>query len=177
MSKNIKLIGNKSNLVKQGRNLKPNSYSLTPARGFILPFAVLLSGILLAIGLAVFNLILKQSILASSGRESQFAFYAADSGAECALFWDAKQGIFPTSSDSALYGGAASCGGVSIMPFDSVVRTGSAATTTFDIDTATHCVIVTVAKFGESTKIESEGFNTCNTADPRRVERAIRIVY
>lgn len=157
------------------RRLPATSYRLQA--GFILPFAVLLSGVLLAIGLAVFNIIIKQTILASSARESQFAFYAADSGTECALFWDAKQGIFPTSSESSIYSGAASCSGVSITPFDSVVRTGNAATTTFDINTANQCIVVTVAKYGANTKIESEGFNTCSTADPRRVERAVRITY
>lgn len=148
-------------------------------RGFILPFAVLISGVILAVGLAVFNLILKEILLSSSGRESQFAFYAADTGGECALFWDAKQGIFPTSSQSLVYGGSASCAGVSIVPFTSSIGTVDAATTTFNIDNGGYCVTVTVAKSngGNNTKIESEGFNTCDVTNPRRVERAIRILY
>lgn len=147
--------------------------------GFILPFAVLISGVILAVGLAVFNLILKEILLSSSGRESQFAFYAADTGGECALFWDAKQGIFPTSSQSLVYTGAASCAGVSITPFLSSIGTTEAATTTFEIDNDQYCIRVTVAKSGGGsvTKIESEGFNTCDVTNPRRVERAIRILY
>lgn len=146
-------------------------------RGFILPFAVLLSGVILAIGLSTFNIIIKEVILSSSGRESQFAFYSADTGAECALYWDAKQGIFPTSSQSTLYTGSALCGGVSIIPFSSSAGNSNAATTTFNVTSGDYCAKVTVAKFGLNTKIESEGYNTCSTADPRRVERAIRVTY
>lgn len=147
------------------------------ARGFILPFSVILSGVLLSMGLAVFNIVIKEIILSSSARDSQFAFYAADTGGECALYWDAKFGIFATSSQSAPYTGAASCGGVSIMPFTSVVGNATAATTTFVFANENYCARVTVAKYGLNTKVESEGFNTCNTSDPRRVERAVRILY
>ncbi len=160
-----------------GLNAKRYTLNATRNRGFILPFAILLSGVILSIGLAVFNLIIKEVILASSGRESQFAFYAADTGGECALFWDAKQRIFPTSSGSTVYGGPATCGGVSIMPFTSVVGTPSAATTTFNLQSVDYCVKVTVSKYGENTKIESKGYNTCTITDPRRIERAIRILY
>ena len=150
----------------------------TRERGFLLPFAVLLAGVLLSIGLAVFNIIIKEIILSSSGRDSQFAFYAADTGGECALNWDAKYGIFATSSLSVPYAGTANCGGVAITPFTSVVGNFSSATTTFTFSNANYCAIVTVAKWPpNNTKIESEGFNTCNTSDPRRVERAVRITY
>ena len=160
--------------------LQVTSYKLqvNPQRGFLLPFSVLLAGVLLSIGLAVFNIIIKEIILSSSGRDSQFAFYAADTGGECALYWDAKFGIFATSSQSTPYAATASCGGVAITPFTSVVGNPSAATTTFTFSNANYCAIVTVAKYApNSTKIESEGFNTCNTSDPRRVERAVRITY
>ena len=56
------------------------SHKSQVTKGFVLPFAVLISGILLSIGLAVFNIIMKEVLLSSSGRESQFAFYAADTG-------------------------------------------------------------------------------------------------
>lgn len=160
------------------KKLPTTSYQLPATnRGFILPFAVLLSGVILSIGLAVFNIIIKGVVLSSSGRESQFAFYAADTASECALYWDAKKGIFATSSQSSVYSGSASCTEVSIMPFTSVVGNATAATTTFNIVSSNYCAKVTVAKYGLNTKIESEGFNTCNTSDPRRVERAIRITY
>ncbi|MBI2618266.1 hypothetical protein HYW58_02325, partial [Candidatus Kaiserbacteria bacterium] len=70
--------------------------------GFTLLIAVLVAGVLLAIGLAIFNIAIKELLLSSSGRDSQFAFYAADSGTECALFWEQKQNGFSTSTPSAV---------------------------------------------------------------------------
>src|SRR5581483_5969902 len=64
-------------------------------------FAVLVASVLLAIGISIFNLTVKELTLSSSGRESQFSFYAADTGAECAIYWDFKGAdIFATSTDN-----------------------------------------------------------------------------
>jgi hypothetical protein len=56
--------------------------------GLALFFAVLTASLVLTIGLALFNITLKEFVLSSQIRDSQFAFYAADSGLECALYWD-----------------------------------------------------------------------------------------
>lgn len=53
-------------------------------------YAVLTASLLLAIGIAIFNITYKEFILSSGARESANAFYAADTGLECALFWDLK---------------------------------------------------------------------------------------
>ncbi len=57
-------------------------------RGFVLAFSLLISSIVLALAFGIFNILLKQIVLTSSARDSQIAFYAADAGAECALYWD-----------------------------------------------------------------------------------------
>lgn len=59
-------------------------------RGFTLFYAVLTSSLLLAIGLAIFNITFKELVLSSGARESSNAFYAADTGLECALYWDLR---------------------------------------------------------------------------------------
>ncbi len=64
--------------------------SRSSAAGFTLFYAVLVSSLLLALGLAIFNITYKELILSSGARESATAFYAADAGLECALFWDRK---------------------------------------------------------------------------------------
>jgi len=149
--------------------------------GFILSFAVLLSSIILSVGLAVFNILSKELLISSVGRESQFSFYAADTGGECALFWDTKQGIFPTSSQSVIYGGPVSCAGSQFTltgPGVTIIGTPTAATTTFDFTSADYCARILVAKYGDGqTKIESEGYNTCDESNPRRIARFIRILY
>jgi Tfp pilus assembly protein PilX len=62
----------------------------THRRGFTFFYAALVASLLLAIGLAIFDITFKQLLLSSDARESQSAFYAADNGLECALFWDIK---------------------------------------------------------------------------------------
>src|SRR3989344_4229619 len=59
-------------------------------RGFTLLFAMIISSIVLSIGLGIFNIALKELVLSSAARESQFAFFAADTGTECALYWDIR---------------------------------------------------------------------------------------
>jgi len=60
----------------------------TENKGFTLLFSVLVSVLILAVGASIINIALKQVILSGAGRESQFAFYAANTGLECALYWD-----------------------------------------------------------------------------------------
>lgn len=60
----------------------------TRKKGFTLLFAVLVSVLVLAVGASIISIALKQVILSGAGRESQFAFYAANTGVECALYWD-----------------------------------------------------------------------------------------
>ena len=63
-------------------------------RGFTLLLAALVASVVLALGTSIFSLVQKEITLSSIGRDSQFAFYAADTGVECALYWDARHQIF-----------------------------------------------------------------------------------
>ncbi len=56
--------------------------------GFTLTFAILVSTLLLSLALSMASLTLKGLALSSIGKESRSAFYAADGGIECALYWD-----------------------------------------------------------------------------------------
>jgi len=68
------------------------------SRGFTLLLAALASSIALVLGTSIFNISTKQIELASIGRDSQYAFYGADTAAECALYWDLKANYFSTST-------------------------------------------------------------------------------
>jgi len=67
-------------------------------KGFTLLFSILVSIMVLAVGASIINISLKQVILSSSGRESQYAFYAANTGIECALFWDLNGVVLENNS-------------------------------------------------------------------------------
>jgi Tfp pilus assembly protein PilX len=142
-------------------------------KGFTLLVAVLVSSVLLSISLAIFNITIKELLLSSSGRDSQFAFYAADSGTECALYWDQKGGGFSTST-----AGTINCNGTNIPNVGGV---GYDTAMTFQFEVGGFCSIVSVTKSETHprTKVESRGYNTTcdNTVNPRRIERAIRVTY
>ncbi|MEK7152223.1 MAG: hypothetical protein AAB523_02540 [Patescibacteria group bacterium] len=176
------------------KRISATRYSLKTNRGFVLSLAVLISGILLSIGLAIFSNALKELILSSSGRESQFAFYAADTGGECALYWDIRhpalsESAFASSTDNILpQGSGVSCnneditdpatGWDGVFGWGAPTQNGSAVTTVFDMKFANgSCATVAVIKDSGTTKIDSRGFNTCDAGNPRRVERGLRVSY
>lgn len=68
--------------------------------GFTLLLAALVASIVLGLGAAIYEIAQKEVSLSSIGRDSQFAFYAADTAAECALYWDFRCNYFATSTAS-----------------------------------------------------------------------------
>jgi hypothetical protein len=70
-------------------------------RGFTLLLAALVSSIVLSLGASIFLVAKKEITLSSLGRDSQYAFYAADQAAECALYWDSRWSYFGTSTPPA----------------------------------------------------------------------------
>jgi len=149
------------------------------ARGFTLLIATLVSSILLALGFAIFNIVSKELVLTSSGRESQFAFYAADSGIECGLYWDYQQDAFSSSSPQQPV-----CAGGAVSDYEVVFDSGTGSyTTTFGFSVGDSivapCADVTVVRQYNPTRttLTASGFNTCVTTNPRRIERAIRVQY
>lgn len=59
--------------------------------GMTLFIAVTIMSIILFITFAVTNIAVKSTQFASSGKDSQAAFFVADAGVECALYWDSKK--------------------------------------------------------------------------------------
>ena len=59
-------------------------------KGFTLLLSLLVVSVILSVGLGVSNIMIKELKLSGLGRESQVAFYAADTGVECFFFWEIK---------------------------------------------------------------------------------------
>ncbi len=154
-------------------------------RSFTLLIAVLIASILLALGSAIFDIVSKQIILSSAGRESQFAFFAADTGIECALYWDQQKGAFASTSATV-----PQCGGASVTvttrtytPNTPVPpgRPVEAVAFTFNLNggSSNPCANVSVTKtyYPSVTVITSQGYNTCDSSNPLQLERGIRVQY
>ena len=168
--------------------------------GFTILFAVLVSSLILALGLGIVSITMKEVQLSGAGRDSQLAFYAADSGAECAFYWDLKGDYFATSTTwSGSNQSDMKCNKQVLFSNgdwgDS--RDAASSTTTFwftmadGATTFNHsndatnlskpCATVTVTKFmdgtNQKTAIDARGYNTCDGNSPRRLERGYSIEY
>lgn len=144
----------------------------TKEKGFVILFTVLIASIVLAIALGIASVSFREVLLSSTARDGEYAFFAADTGAECALYWDIREGAFGETLVTP------ECRGNEVeMLATSPVR--------FRFDTnIAGCAVVTVDKSDPTvTKIESLGYNVaCQTLDisplpARVVERAIRVTY
>lgn len=154
----------------------------TSPRGFTLLIAIILTSVLLAVGLSLIDTAYKQLILASTAKQSEIAFYLADSALECALYYDQQLGSFAFSGAAS----SISCNNVAVLNFSSSVS-GSVRTTTFSVPCAGTGLEATVTVYktngpacntsGATTCIYSNGYSSCDAADPRRVERGIKVYY
>jgi len=187
-------------------------------KGFVLLFAVLISTLVLAVGISMISIALKQVQLSGSGRDSQYAFYVANTGAECATYWDlASSSVFRTKNNRATTNTNIECLGM-VLTDTNLNATGEICNTQpnnyqqwcdwqvgstnvyktkFRIsynnlqipesDRKPYCADVIVTKDiisgGSSdglvgtTTVTSRGYNTCDSANPRRIERALEFSY
>lgn len=81
-------------------------------RGFALLIAVIFMAVMLMFGVALSSIAYKQQLISSSGVESQYAFYAADGGLECALYEDQQQGLFVYDATPGASVPSYTCGGM-----------------------------------------------------------------
>jgi hypothetical protein len=149
-------------------------------KGFTLFIAIVVMGTLLLVASGIISLAFKESLISSSGKESQLAFYAADTGMECALYWDIRnpsgQSAFATSTGSTI-----NCNKDANNPGNEWV-VGGAQTSGFQINfnPDKFCATVRVTKSMDSsnwTKIEAFGYNNCAGGARAVVQRAIKAEY
>ncbi len=153
--------------------------------GFVALFTVLITTVVLAMAIGIASLSLKEIVLSSTASDGNKAFYAADSGIECALYWERANQI-PTSLFSGMR-----CN--NLLPLEQDGPTGSDPEVyTFSIpfgevqdagDLPPLCADVKIERDFRtgsfSTRIESKGSNVpCDdTTNPKKVERSIRVTY
>lgn len=173
-------------------------------RGYTLLFAVLVTSIVLSVAISILSISRKEFVLSTSARESQFAFYAADSGLECASYFDVvnPQHQFNSTTSAATIICGAMSATKSVSP--TYTEAGPLSTTTFTFNfpttsalsgTACSNVVVTKARTvipanGSSsartrsdTTIVASGYNVgwnpgpsdCSASNPKKVERQLKL--
>ncbi|MBP9714886.1 MAG: hypothetical protein KBD52_00115 [Candidatus Pacebacteria bacterium] len=171
-----------------------NKTKLKNKRGFVMLFAVVLSGIIFSISLGMINISLKEINFGTSAKATNEAFFAADTGAECALFYD----LVPVQSFFGLEDALATINGINPMcggsilnieeeftgvgPWNFVVlslgenkKSCAKVKLTRTIDISTGDLI--------NTQIISKGYNMggdstdCSSTNNNRVERVLELNY
>ena len=148
-------------------------------KGFVVLFAVTLAAILLSIALGIATVAEKEVKFGTSAKDANDAFVAADTGVECALFYDrtsAGENAFTGSSSMSCNGSAVTIAETPAYFWTfSLYGLGSAATS---------CARVTVDKTNPpETHIISKGYNmesgagACNPGNPSRTERQLEVTY
>lgn len=159
--------------------MKKVSRTRNKDRGFTLFIAIVISATLLLVSTGIISVVVKQAFLTTANRHSQEAFYAADTGIECALYWDLKNpgglSAFATSTTATI-----NCNGQNFA----VGGESGESTFTINFPPYDYCVEVRVLRRRPqsgnnftSTEMQSLGYNDCDPANPRRVQRALRVLY
>lgn len=89
-------------------------------KGFVLLFAVTLAAVFLSIALGISEVALKENNFSTSAKDTNDAFFAADTGEECALYYDNSD---PTKNAFTTGAPSVSCNGLTVI----ISPTGSPA--------------------------------------------------
>ncbi len=178
-------------------SMKKRVRTIRPAgqAGFTLLIAALIASIVLSLASAIFDIAQKQVALASLSQQSQYAFYAADTAAECALYWDVRYNYFATTTPSgASLPYAPKCDGQSIAlatPLSNHSYPYTITTpnlTAINLFSQKYCAQITVTKTLDSstnpatvhTLIHADGYNVACaaiTTSSVALERSVELNY
>ncbi len=161
---------------------------LPQQKGFVILFTILISTIILMIGLGIFSIATRETVLSGTAREAQYAFYAADAGIECALYAQSLGAAGPIALGSS-GGGSLVCGDIPVSIIGDGIYPGNPYIFNIVVDTeqktcATVTVFDTFTNLGTSRRIISQGYNICYvttgeplTKNPILVERDLDTLF
>jgi len=152
-------------------------------RGIALLVAVIFMSVMLTFGLVLSSFAYKQALITSAVTESQYAFYAADAGLECALYYDQQLNYFAYPSVDPPSAPSITCNGVAPVVATKVWTSSQwKVTNRIGLDSK-RCVDVNVIKTNTgATYIFAQGYSIlCLTgtlpAGARFVSRGLKAQY
>lgn len=150
-------------------------------RGFALVFTVLIVSLILALAMTIADISYRQALLSNLARDSQVAFYQADAGLDCGMYYDFTLNAFPKYSTSKDY----------VPPDTSKPLTCGKQTLLYDASQSARdhyvyipqnvtgpCFTITFDKTDSFKKVvEGDGYNLCGAPNPRQVQRTLTLTY
>ncbi|MES2930801.1 MAG: hypothetical protein V4665_03405 [Patescibacteria group bacterium] len=155
-------------------------------RGYAILFTVVVVSVISLIAFGISNTTFKQIILSSLAKDSEIAFYQADTAVECALYADGVINMFSvlTTPPAQWNCGIAAVSGNKYSLQVKTVTPGSE----YEIEPTSPgtlpCFEISVQKTVPSdpadpvfTKTKGRGYNNCDKTNARTVQREIEINY
>lgn len=144
-------------------------------KGYAILFTVIIVSAISVVAAGISNSIYKQIVLSSLAKDSQVAFYQADTASDCALLFDMEI----TSTLEFLDNNSMTwlCGGFNMDVTKGQYGSYKIMPNSADEDKNIPCYRVEVTKNLENTTILANGYNICNKNNIRTVERQIKIEY
>jgi hypothetical protein len=150
-------------------------------KGYAILFAVVVISIISMLAIGMSNTTYKQLVLSSLANDSQVSFYQSDTATECALYADNVL-LMTTDTYSSWQCGKDNNG--DDMTFNvSSIPSGSRSDFNLSptiLGSSIPCFDLDVIKTGTSpveTNIYARGYNSCDKANPKTVEREIKVTY
>lgn len=145
-------------------------------KGFALLYTVVIVSLILSITAGISNIVFKQSLLSNLATDSQTAFYQADNAAECGIYllYNPRSFFYFENPPAGM-----SCGSTQQYIYNqSKSSTDMVFYDPYDTTITKPCAALIFDKTvpGQTT-IEAHGFNVCNPANPRHVERVLKVTY
>lgn len=152
------------------------AFQINNQQGFVILFTILITAVIFTMGLGIYSIAIRQTILSSTAREATQAFYSADAGIECALLAESQEIITLAAGGSS---GTVTCNNQSIL-IDGIGGTVEPFEVTVGAGSETVCASVNVFTGPAARRLIARGFNEeCPTGanNPRLVERDLDITY
>jgi hypothetical protein len=133
------------------------------------------------IGLGIFSIATRETVLSGTAREAQYAFYAADAGVECALYEQSLPGAGVLAA-AGNGGPLSSCGEIPVTVSGTANPLNPFVFDALIDPVRMTCVHVTVFDYGNYRRIVSQGYNICTkdgkpAKSPILVERDLDILF
>lgn len=150
-------------------------------KGFAMLFTVLVISIILAIALGIADLTFKQTLLSSLARDSQLAFYQADAGVECGMYYDLQGSLGRGTTVDGAGGTAGAPNQFTCGTHTMTLVPGQSYPDYFlyqeDSPSTQPCFSVTFDKTDRlKFVVSARGFSTC-TSTAQQVERGLEVRY
>ena len=148
--------------------------------GFVILYAVLVAGVISIGGILLANIIVKQLMLSSVGKESRLAYYAANAGDECARFGNAQYafgGFQVDLNDDLVYEqgdiGLLTCGTAVSGPTDVAPGVRGFEFEVESVGGNQGAIVRALLSESNPLVVEATGYNIKDLNHPRRVEIVI----